>query len=122
MSLSSTERKLLKRLAEAYAFIGDLRETGLRIGNSLIVQRTQGIEKSVAQLKSEFPRIFQRFYNNSLKRADAERRTITEKDNKYGQGKNISGREKEKEKLKSKRTTRSDPRKEKRSIRRGKPE
>ena len=74
MPLSTTERKLIKLLAEAYAFIGDLRETGLRIGNSLIVQRTEGIDNAVKKRSNEFPRLFQRYYNDALKRADKERK------------------------------------------------
>ena len=74
MALSSMERKLIQLLAEAYAFISDLRETGLRINNRLIVERTEGIEESVERRKAEFPSIFQRYYGAALRRADKNRR------------------------------------------------
>lgn len=132
MSLSSVERQLIKRLAEAYAFINDLRETGLRIGNALIVQRTEGIEKQVEKCKAEFPRLFQRYYSAALRRADEDRRSrlpptpppTSDKDD-DGEGKEVQGRKKAQKKEKGtqqKATPRRRITKRKGTVKRVKPE
>jgi len=66
--LPKAQTKLLRQLAEAYAFISDLRESALLVGNRWVLQRTEGIENRVEVRKKEYPIIFQRYFAAAKKR------------------------------------------------------
>lgn len=70
--MTAKERALLKRLAEAYAFILDLRETAKARLDTYYVQRTEGIEKRVAITTEQYPKTFSRHFNKVRKNNAAQ--------------------------------------------------
>lgn len=127
--LSEREKRLLRQQAEAYAFIQDLRDMARFIGNTLVVQRTEGIEETIERRRKEYPTLFQRYFNEAYKRGARERlKALQEK--KDGQREALSRRQEKTPKKetkadsKPKRRTRR-PRKKKKtpkSVTRRKPE
>ena len=81
-NLNEQEKKLLRQQAEAYAFIYDLRETALMLGQQWVIQRTNGIEERIARRRKEYPRLFQLYLSKALVRArgaqvkDGKRKTV----------------------------------------------
>ena len=69
--MNTLEKKLLKQQAEAYAFIYDLRKMALYTGNRFILERTVGIDETIAKRRVEYPRLFQRYFNAASKKAQA---------------------------------------------------
>jgi hypothetical protein len=71
--MTDKEKKLLRQQAEAYAFIYDLRRTALLLGDTRYILRTEGIDASIEKRQQEYPTAFKRYFNEALKRAEADR-------------------------------------------------
>lgn len=61
---------VLKRLAEAYAYIKELRETAIQRGDAFYITSTEGIEKQIAFMQKESPRAFSKYYRRALEQLD----------------------------------------------------
>jgi len=66
--MTKEERELVRRLAESYAFIADLRQVAINRGDTVYVQKTQGINSSVQTLRERYPKVFQRYFQAATKR------------------------------------------------------
>jgi len=127
MKLTEREKKLLRQQAEAYAFIKDLRDTAIFVGDMMVVKRTEGIEAKIERRRKEYPVAFQRYFNAAFTRGRLERLKAT-RENKNGEGKEISGRQEEpQEKVVEEKKSRQKPKSKKRQsrkpgVRRSKPE
>ena len=97
MAITTEERKLLKQLAEAYAFIYDLREMSKYLGSTgtLIHNRTRGIEESIARRREEYPSLFQRYFNAASRRAQGAFNSTKATGKTDGKGKKVPRRQKE---------------------------
>ena len=87
---SDSDKELLKRLAEAYAFIYDLRKTAIFSGDARYVQRTEGIEEKIIQYRQQYSPLFQRYFNAARQNAEGEQLKQLTKD---GEGKIVQGRQ-----------------------------
>jgi hypothetical protein len=83
--LTPKERRLVRLLAEAYAFISDLRSLAIDRVDSPYIKKTRGINEEIEVRRKEYPRTFQRYYLAAIKRA---------KEATSGKGESIAGREK----------------------------
>lgn len=79
--MTENEKKLLRQQAEAYAFIHDLRRTALANGDGRYIRLTEGIEHRVVLRQQQYPTLFKRYFNEALKRADAERMKTVSRSN-----------------------------------------
>lgn len=61
---------VLKRLAEAYAYIKELREAAIQRGDAFYINSTEGIEEQITRMEKESPRAFKRHYRKALERLD----------------------------------------------------
>lgn len=73
--LSEREKRLLRQQAEAYAFIHDVKEVAQILGTNWVLARMQGIEETIEKRRQEYPRIFQRYFNQARERAAATKAT-----------------------------------------------
>ena len=64
--MTEQEKELLKRLAEAYAFLTDLHNTALQVGSGWVVRKMKGFDKQIRKIKEDYPRDFQRYLNKAL--------------------------------------------------------
>ena len=67
--MTTKERTLLRRIAEAYAFISDLRQAGIEDGDLRIIKGTKGIETRIEEISRLYPSLFKRYYNAAKKQA-----------------------------------------------------
>lgn len=71
MPKKEAPRRLLKQLAEAYAFILDVRRLAIERADGLLLKKTRGIEEKVEELRKQYPRRFKRYLTNADKKAKA---------------------------------------------------
>lgn len=71
MTLTDKEELLIKKLAQAYAFISDLREEGIKKIDTFLIRKTVGINEQIEQLSLEFPEVFSKHYGEAKKRVTA---------------------------------------------------
>jgi hypothetical protein len=88
--LAEKEKRLLKQQAEAYAFIYDVRRLAISRGDRAYILKTHGVEDTIEARRKEYPRIFQRYFQAALQRAE-KHRDVKEKEEK------AKGKEKERE-------------------------
>lgn len=79
--MTDNEKKLLRQQAEALAFVHDLRRTALANGDGRYIRLTEGIDSRVKMRQQQYPTLFKRYFNEALKRADAERMKVVSKSN-----------------------------------------
>ena len=65
MPTTKKEQALLKRLAEAYAFIIHIRRRAIANGEAAYIMMTEGIEDAIERQKKEHPRIFTKYFNRA---------------------------------------------------------
>lgn len=61
------EKWLLKKLAQAHAFIEDVRRVAIARGDSVYIRKTSGIEPSIQSMRSKFPKTYQLFLTKARK-------------------------------------------------------
>jgi hypothetical protein len=100
--MTEKEKKLLRQQAEAYAFIHDLRRVAITLGDRRYILLTEGIDKRIEKRKQEYPSLFQRYFNQALRRAEDTRVETVIKHNQpveeNGERESVQKREEEKKK------------------------
>ena len=71
--MTTLEKKLLRQQAEAYAFIYDMRRTAVMGRDIKYVRLTEGIDSRIEKRQKEYPTLFKRYFNESLKKANTKR-------------------------------------------------
>jgi hypothetical protein len=69
---SATERKLLKKLAAAYAFIDSLRKVAIERVDALYIKKTMGIEEAINVAEKEYPKLFKKYFKKAQSKGTKE--------------------------------------------------
>lgn len=84
MKLTKQEKKLLRQQAEALAFIYNLRQYAISLGDRAYILMTKGIDEVIQRRRDTYPKVFQRYFTVALKNNE-------QREENNGEGKEIEG-------------------------------